>query len=328
MSDQPQVPAGRARGRARARPRTQEEMDSVRMPGVGLAPGPFVTPRSSGVSTPSHGRGSTPDSTGRGRGVTPEREDAARTTPVGAGRGQFARGSITAPPPASTISSEMSSASAGDSVVIPLKDLDLEGGSLTSSKPGSEKGQLTGPTLGRGATRGRRDRMELYPRTKPDTLSSKQGSGGQDLMISTNFFRLVSKPDWRLLKYRVDMTPDIDFTKARKAMVYQHKDTKLKNMVFDGTLLFTDTRLAPNDDVTPVTWTSTRTDGSIVTLTLKMVEELQPTDYHYLQFFNLGESKLKTMKEFLTFFISSGRSSTFKENTKFKFCLEFLHFQL
>ena len=112
---------------------------------------------------------------------------------------------------------------------------------------------------------------------------------GSSLQVSSNFFRLLSKPEWRLLKYRVDISPDIDFTKMRKAMVYQHKDTKLKNMVFDGTMLFTDTRLAPNDDVTPVTWTSTSRDGTVYTLTLKMVEELQPTDYHYLQFFNLGK---------------------------------------
>lgn len=58
-------------------------------------------------------------------------------------------------------------------------------------------------------------------------------------------------------------------------------------MIFDGTLLFTDTRLSPTDDVTPVTWTSTKRDDTVVTLTIKMVEELMPTDYHYMQFFNL-----------------------------------------
>ena len=97
----------------------------------------------------------------------------------------------------------------------------------------------------------------------------------------------------------MDISPDIDFTKMRKAMVYQHKDTKLQNMVFDGTMLFTDTRLAPNDDVTPVTWTSTSRDGAVYTLTLKMVEELQPSDYHYLQFFNLG----KYLYLFITFIL-------------------------
>ena len=50
----------------------------VRMPGVGLAPGPPVMAPSAPSSTAGagRGRGSTPDSsTGRGRGVTPERGD-------------------------------------------------------------------------------------------------------------------------------------------------------------------------------------------------------------------------------------------------------------
>ena len=286
MSDQPPPPVGRARGRARQRPRTQEEIDSVRMPGIGLGPTPIITPRTSDVTPPSQGRGSTPDSSmGRGRGVTPERGEV-KTTPVGAGRGQFQRGSIAAPPPA--MSSEHTGTSSADSIITPLRDLDV-GGESTSSKPGTITGDMAGPTIGRGATRGRRDRQEYYPRTRPETCLSKQGESGSSLQVSSNFFRLLSKPEWRLLKYRVDISPDIDFTKMRKAMVYQHKDTKLKNMVFDGTMLFTDTRLAPNDDVTPVTWTSTSRDGTVYTLTLKMVEELQPTDYHYLQFFNLGK---------------------------------------
>ena len=206
--------------------------------------------------------------------------------PVGAGRGQFQRGSIAAPPP--TFSEGTGTISDADSIITPLRELDT-GAESTSSKPGTDTGGMAGPTIGRGATRGRRDRQEYYPRTRPETCTSKQGESGTSLHVSSNFFRLISKPDWRLLKYRVDISPDIDFTKMRKAMVYQHKDTKLQNMVFDGTMLFTDTRLAPNDDVTPVTWTSTSRDGAVYTLTLKMVEELQPSDYHYLQFFNLGK---------------------------------------
>ena len=194
---------------------------------------------------------------------------------------------------------------------------------LSPCCPGNGSGNGNGAaSAGRGSTRGRRERAdEWLKKTKPDNIDSKQGKSGKAVNITCNFFNVVTRPNFRLYKYRVDMTPDIDFTKARKAMVYQHKDTKLKNMVFDGTLLFTDTRLAPNDDVTPVTWTSTRTDGSIVTLTLKMVEELQPTDYHYLQFFNLGESKLKTMKEFLTVFISSEKC--LKKTLNLNFVLNF-----
>merc|ERR1719342_31113 len=240
----------------------------------------------------AHGRGraTTPDSSisqGRGRGVTPERDSINVPS---TGRGAFLRGALasqTQQSQAATVdtSSVRTGSSSADSLVQPLAQVGLSASSITTSGAGGGNGSA--PSIGRGATRGRRDRQDFQPRTRPETCTSKQGSGGDPLPISCNFFRLVSKPDWRLLKYRVDMSPEIDFTKLRKALVYQHKGTKLKNMIFDGTLLFTDTRLAPTDDVTPVIWTSQRNDGTIVTLSIRLVEELQPSDYHYMQFFNL-----------------------------------------
>ena len=61
----------------------------------------------------------------------------------------------------------------------------------------------------------------------PRPASQNMGELGSAFHVSSNFFRLLSKLEWRLLKYRVDISPDIDCTEMRKAMVYQHKETKL-----------------------------------------------------------------------------------------------------
>ena len=104
------------------------------------------------------------------------------------------------------------------------------------------------------------------------------------MTVATNYFEVISKPGWRLLQYRVDMKPAIEHTGMRKAMLYAHKD-KLPKMIFDGTMMFTTARLTQDDK--PMNLTSQRNDGVAVEVTIKLVGEIQPTDYHYMQFFNI-----------------------------------------
>ena len=99
--------------------------------------------------------------------------------------------------------------------------------------------------------------------------------------ITCNFFNVVTRPNFRLYKYRVDMTPEVDIIGARKAAVHQH-EAVLPAGMFDGTLYFTDTKLAQD----PLVLLSTLRDGT-VTVTMRLVEEMLPTDYHYMQFFNI-----------------------------------------
>ena len=115
-----------------------------------------------------------------------------------------------------------------------------------------------------------------------DNLSpSKVGKSGKQVNVATNYFKLLTRPSWRLYKYRVDMTPEVDFIGARKAAVHQH-EAVLPAGMFDGTLYFTDTKLAQD----PLVLLSTLRDGT-VTVTMRLVEEMLPTDYHYMQFFNI-----------------------------------------
>ena len=104
--------------------------------------------------------------------------------------------------PPSDISSDMSSLQLASDI-----SSSLPGSSVT---PGA-----AGDSIGRGATRGRRDRApDFLVRTRSDQLTSKKGSGGVDVRLTSNYFPLIAKPNWRLLQYRVDMKPDIDITKV------------------------------------------------------------------------------------------------------------------
>ena len=44
--------------------------------------------------------------------------------------------------------------------------------------------------------------------TRPGYLNKKQGSGGGDIDLLTNYFSLVQKPDWSLYQYAVTFKPD------------------------------------------------------------------------------------------------------------------------
>ena len=117
-------------------------------------------------------------------------------------------------------------------------------------------------------------------KTRPDSLQTKKGTEGTDINLGTNYFALIA---WRLLQYRVDMKPEIDHTGVRKGLLYVHKAI-LPKIIFDGTIMFSTTRLSPDDK--PMVLTSKReSDGTMVEIIIKLVAEVQLTDYHYMHFF-------------------------------------------
>merc|ERR1719244_843984 len=215
------------------------------------------------------GRGVSPPM--RGRGVSPAGKDPPNVPTTGRA---YNRGSMTGKPGSST--SDQSSTLSGSLSALKVS-------TITSSGQGSVTGD---GSMGRGAVRGRRDRAtDFYVRTRPDTLQSKKGTLGDEMACASNYFALIAKPNWRLLQYRVDMKPDIDHTGVRKGLVGTHRSVLPKYM-FDGTVMFTTTRLTPDDK--PIVLTSKReSDGTMVEIIIKLVAEVQPTDYHYMQFFNI-----------------------------------------
>ena len=191
----------------------------------------------------------------------------------------FYRGSVVAPgvpSSSSDVSSSLSSA---------MSSVHIDAAGDGSALLGSGNGNGNGQSLGRGATRGRRDRAEQFIlTTRPENVSSKKGAGGVEIELASNFYEMVKKPNWRLLQYRVDFKPDVDLTKARKALMYEMKE-RLPKFLFDGTMLFSTARLNPDD--LPIILNTQRRDGSPVVITIKMVGEVMPTDYAYIQFFNI-----------------------------------------
>ena len=200
---------------------------------------------------------------GRGRGLSVEREPGGRA---------YHRGSAASGGTVSDLSGALSSTQ-------------LSGGGTGDGANGSGAAS-TGQSMGRGATRGRRDRLEQFVlRTKPTSVVAKQGAGGKQINLTSNYFELIAKPNWRLLQYRVDMRPDEENTKVRKALMYQAGKEQLPKFIFDGTMLFSTTRL--NQDDQPIVLNSQRNDGTVVVINIKLVGEVTPTDYHYVQFFNI-----------------------------------------
>ena len=192
------------------------------------------------------------------------------------------RGSVATPGPAGSNDSSMGALSTALSATA----IGSSSGSTNGANGESSTGNGSAPSVGRGATRGRRDRAdEFFTRTRPAELQSKRGDGGTDVMVATNYFEVISKPAWRLLQYRVDTKPNIEHTGTRKAMLYAHKD-KLPKMIFDGTMMFTTDRLT-QDDKKPMVLTTPKNDGTMVEVIIKLVGEIQPQDYHYMQFFNI-----------------------------------------
>ena len=67
-------------------------------------------------------------------------------------------------------------------------------------------------------------------------------------------------------------------------MVRDHKET-LGDYIFDGSMLFSINNYCPNGN--PLMLTSAGSDSKPVNITIKVVGEVYPTSFHYIQFFNI-----------------------------------------
>jgi len=121
--------------------------------------------------------------------------------------------------------------------------------------------------------------------TRPASQNKKQGAGGVNIDLLTNYFSLVQKPDWSLYQYAVTFKPDLEDTRVKKALLYQHEETLGKFMT-DGMRLNTGKKLTADDATVQLTSTL-RENGSSVSIVIKYVGEIRPSDYAYVQFFNL-----------------------------------------
>lgn len=137
---------------------------------------------------------------------------------------------------------------------------------------------------GRGATRGRRNVAVDIIRTRPSTLTTKSGTSGQAIRLQTNYFELLSTPDWRLFEYAVTFDPTEDRLDFRRKMMRVHeKALGGGGYIFTGGNLYTTHRLAKD----PVeVFSDHPVEEKPIRITLKLVKELPPTDHQYVQLFN------------------------------------------
>ncbi|XP_017884838.1 piwi-like protein Siwi [Ceratina calcarata] len=157
-------------------------------------------------------------------------------------------------------------------------------GASTSRQGASDSGDAGRSAVcrGRGSVRGRRVINLPEVETKPGTLDSKKGTTGQKVVMQSNYFKLLSTPSWCLFQYRVDFEPAEERTVVRKGLVRLHK-ASLTSYVFDGTVLYTTTRLPASLELI----SKRQSDNETIKISIRLVGELRKGDPHYIQVFNI-----------------------------------------
>ena len=49
-------------------------------------------------------------------------------------------------------------------------------------------------------------------------MANKIGDAGQVIPLRANYFKLKKMPNWKIFQYRVDMKPEVDYTKVSKIL--------------------------------------------------------------------------------------------------------------
>ncbi|EMP40308.1 Piwi-like protein 1 [Chelonia mydas] len=103
------------------------------------------------------------------------------------------------------------------------------------------------------------------------------------IRLSTNHFRLTSRPQWALYQYHIDYNPQMEARRLRSALLFQHEELIGRTHAFDGTILFLPKKL--ENKLTEV-FSQTR-NGENVKITITLTNELPPTSPTCLQFYNI-----------------------------------------
>ena len=247
-----------------------------------VVPAVHPPPPVSSVSGVRGPRSATPPATlSRGRGITPERQQAV----LGGGRGSVLRPATTS---STTTGSDLDSV---ETVGSSLARTNISGKVALAASAGNGNGsEASQSVLGRGATRGVRERegRVIASATRPDHVTDKQGTSGTVIpALKTNYFMIKSSQEnQRLLKYHAHFSLESiqDVQSVKKALLYGLKDAgRLPNFIGDGMHIFL---TEPLDEDPKVLETKTR-KGEDVTIKLRLVEELLPTDPHFIQFYNI-----------------------------------------
>ncbi|CAD7013874.1 protein aubergine [Ceratitis capitata] len=135
----------------------------------------------------------------------------------------------------------------------------------------------------RGAVRGKRVLTEIVA-SRPASCVTKTGVTGTKVVVKTNYFRIMKKPEWSIHQYRVDFAPDVDMVRLRRAYLAHHKDM-FGGYIFDGTVMFCTKHLVKKGETMEL-YTKNR-EGETIQIKMKYVGQLDVTDAQQIQVLNL-----------------------------------------
>ncbi|XP_054728354.1 protein piwi [Anastrepha obliqua] len=127
----------------------------------------------------------------------------------------------------------------------------------------------------------KKERYEIV-HTRPSDIQSKIGSGGTPIILQANYYRLLTKPTWRIFQYHVDFTPKVELRRVRGGILSEHRST-LGGYLYDGTKMFTSCKL-PEDKT--IIHAKSKV-GDSYTIVIKYVGVISMTEWQSLQILNL-----------------------------------------
>lgn len=159
------------------------------------------------------------------------------------------------------------------------------GSSGTNTSGGNGNNGNGSQPLGRGAMRGRRPIGDIPAElisTRPEKLVTKKGVSGTPIKVLANYFKLSSVTHWQLFHYDVKFNPEEDRIGVKKGLI-RERLSKFGGYLFDGNSLFMSVKIPTN----PLEFVASRYDDEKIHVTIKFTNDLQPSDFHYLQVFGI-----------------------------------------
>ncbi|XP_065831086.1 piwi-like protein 1 isoform X3 [Oscarella lobularis] len=155
--------------------------------------------------------------------------------------------------------------------------------SREKSGPRGAEGGPRGPREGKSG-RSMRDLQIVQPHTKPAHVASKKGTSGAPVKIMSNFFRLLTRPDWAIYQYNVQFEPEVPFIRKRRELLHNLADRLGPTRVFDGMQLFMPLRL---EERVSDFQSQSRFDETPHTVKITLTNELPPSSPTCIQMFNI-----------------------------------------
>ncbi|XP_070495735.1 uncharacterized protein [Chironomus tepperi] len=101
----------------------------------------------------------------------------------------------------------------------------------------SESAKVYSLSMGRNIERSKSsssfDSDDYFYYTRPEGVSSKCGTSGTPVKLTSNYFEIQELPNFQFTQYRVDFVPELDIAKIRNAFIGQQKPV-LGGYIYDG----------------------------------------------------------------------------------------------